>query len=156
MKRKLILPLIFALTLGLAGCGGTAPQPTENSSPAPISSAAASDPASSQAASSQPTEEEGKDVTAQYKTQLAGCYDDEYGDRYTLNEDGTVLRQQADQEETSGSWWVWQEKGTDYLYIYMKETAHPAAYTFDVAEDGGISLFDDTTGELSNLFTPAI
>ena len=42
----------------------------------------------------------------------------------------------------------------EYLSIYIKNTAHPTSYTFETTEEGGISLFDDTTGELSNLFTP--
>ena len=53
-----------------------------------------------------------------------------------------------------GSWWVWEEGSQEYLSIYIKNTAHPTSYTFETTEEGGISLFDDTTGELSNLFTP--
>lgn len=30
-------------------------------------------------------------------------------------------------ELTDGSWWVWQEGDTTYLYTNLEETAHPAA-----------------------------
>lgn len=142
MKQKWMLSLALMLSLVLVGCGATTPPAQSGSSTASTSCQA------------QAPEQEGKDVTDQYQEQLVGCYDDENGDRYTLNEDGSVRRQQVEQEDTAGTWWVWQENGTDYLYIHMEETAHPAAYTFDVSENG-ITLFDDTTGELSNLFTPA-
>ena len=53
-----------------------------------------------------------------------------------------------------GSWWVWQEGDTTYLYTNLEETAHPARYNFERSDKGVLSLYDDTTGELSDLLTP--
>lgn len=140
MKRIGALALALLLTLVLSSCGSAA---TDSSG---VSAGTTSCMAE--------TSTEGADVTNQYKEELVGSYEDESGDRYTLKEDGTLVRLNANQEEDHGSWWVWEEGSRDFIYLYIEGTAHPAAYTFEVTELGGISLFDDTTGELSNLFVP--
>ena len=93
-------------------------------------------------------------MTDAYRDMLSGTYVDEYGDKYTIRQDGTLTCEATNGETDEGSWWVWEEGSQEYLSIYIKNTAHPTSYTFETTEEGGISLFDDTTGELSNLFTP--
>lgn len=153
MKQKLALFLSLALTLALTACGASEqPQASAQTSTSAVPSAAVTSAQGEVPETSQPTD--GEDVTDAYRDVLSGVYVDEYGDKYTINQDGTLTCESTNGETEEGSWWVWEEGSKEYLSIYIKNTAHPASYTFETTEEGGISLFDDTTGELSNLFTP--
>lgn len=142
-----LLALFLALTL--AGCGGG------DSSGHFTTSCAASAPPVSAGSSSVP--EESTDVTAEYQDRLLGAYSGEHDMAYRFAEDGklTVAVQGDDGNElTDGSWWVQQEGDTVYLYTNLQGAAHPARYTFELSEKKVLSLYDDTTGELSDLLTP--
>ncbi len=153
MKHRtpaILMALLLALTL--TGCGGgsgsdagsyTASVPSSQSQPGETGSTS--------------TPAEGADVTAEYQVQLLGDYSGEHDMAYRFSEEGklTVATQAGDETElTEGSWWVWQEGDTVYLYTSLQGTAHPARYTFEVSEEGVLSLYDDTTGELCDLLTP--
>ena len=155
MKQKLALILSLALTLTLTACGGSNQSQTPVGSD-PIKSAPTQSVVSSCKAEAPETSQEadGQDVTDAYRDVLSGTYVDEYGDKYTIRQDGTLTCEATNGETEEGSWWVWEEGNKEYLSIYIKNPAHPTSYTFETTEEGGISLFDDTTGELSNLFTP--
>ena len=159
MKHRKTLLTMFALLLALAlgGCGGGADSGSAVSNGAASTPAgqSQSEPAEPSGSTSAPAE--GADVTARYQEQLTGCYGGEHDMAYRFAEEGklTVAVQGEDGYElTDGSWWVWQEGDTTYLYTNLEETAHPARYTFERSDKGVLSLYDDTTGELSDLLTP--
>lgn len=156
MKQKLVLLLSLALTFALTACGASS-QPQTSAEPDPAQSAHTQSAVSSCKAEAPETSQttDGEDVTDAYRDVLSGAYVDEYGDKYTINRDGTLTCEATNGETDEGTWWVWEEGSQEYLSIYIQNTAHPASYTFETTEEGGISLFDDATGELSNLFTPA-
>lgn len=154
MKQKLALVLSLALAFALTACGASN-QPQASAEPAPAASSTVQPTASgnsSQPETSQTTD--GQDVTDAYRDVLPDAYVDEYGDQYTIRQDGTLTCEATNGETDEGTWWVWEEGSVEYLSIFIQNTAHPVSYTFETTEEGGISLFDDTTGELSNLFTP--
>ena len=151
-RTAILMALLLALTL--TGCGGGAGSDvTSGAASAPSSQAQPGETGSA----STSTPAEGADVTADYQDQLLGAYDGEHDMAYRFSEDGklTVAAQAGDDTElTEGSWWVWQEGDTVYLYTNLQGAAHPARYTFEVSEEGVLSLYDDTTGELCDLLTP--
>lgn len=157
MKKKLALALALLLNVTLVGCGDNTTGQPQTSTPlggadsGGLSSAVSS--CSSDAAASE-QEISDYDMTAAYCEELAGVYTDEYDAQYTIRQDGTLTRENANGEQEEGNWRVWRKEEKEYFYLAIQNTAHPASYTFETTEAGGISLFDDTTGELSNLFTP--
>ncbi len=153
MKRKLALVLSLALAFALTACSN---QPQASTEPAPAASSSTQSAVSSCKAEAPETSQatDGQDVTDAYRDVLPGTYVDEYGDQYTIRQDGTLTCEATNGDTDEGTWWVWEEGSQEYLSIYIQNTAHPVSYTFETTEEGGISLFDDTTGELSNLFTP--
>ena len=156
MKQKLALVLSLALAFALTACGASN-QPQTSAEPDPAKSAPTQSAVSSCKAEAPETSQttDGQDVTDAYRDVLPGAYVDEYGDKYTIRQDGTLTCEATNGDTDEGSWWVWEEGSKEYLSIYIKNTAHPTSYTFETTEEGGISLFDDTTCELSNLFTPS-
>lgn len=155
MKQKLALVLSLALAFALTACSAST-QPQTSAEPDPAKSAPTQSAVSSCKAEAPETSQatDGQDVTDAYRDVLPGTYVDEYGDQYTIRQDGTLTCEATNGETDEGTWWVWEEGSKEYLSIYIQNTAHPTSYTFETTEEGGISLFDDTTGELSNLFTP--
>ncbi len=160
-KRITALTLTLMMALALSGCGGD----QNGSGKSETSGAVSTSGTQAEASLAEPTapaasasQGEGTDVTADYQDQLMGTYDDDYGARYSFNKGGKliVLEKVDDKTETTeGEWWVWKEQEAVYLYTSLRGTAHPSRYTFEVAENGVLSLYDDTTGELSNLLTPS-
>ena len=155
MKKKLALVLSLALAFALTACSASN-QPQTSAELAPAKSAPTQSAVSSCKAEAPETAQttDGQDVTDAYRDVLPGTYVDEYGDQYTIRQDGTLTCEGANGDTDDGTWRVWEEGSKEYLSIYIQNTAHPASYTFETTEEGGISLFDDATGELSNLFTP--
>ena len=124
MKQKLALILSLALTLTLTACGGSNQSQTPAGSD-PIKSAPTQSVVSSCKAEAPETSQEadGQDVTDAYRDVLSGTYVDEYGDKYTIRQDGTLTCEATNGETEEGSWWVWEEGSKEYLSIYIKNTA---------------------------------